>query len=329
VSTEGFWIEPRKSENPFMAIFSITSAISARGMMLKRSERIATGCGLLAIVLWSTAAGLLRSVSETFGPLGGAALIYTVGAMLLLCLLGRPRLRSISLHYLLLGSAFFVAYEVCLSLALGFASTRTQAIEVSVVNYLWPSLTVLLAIIMNGQKARWIIAPGTALALFGILWVVSGEGLSPSSIVANVESNPLSYGLAVACAITFALYSNVTRRYAGGQNLVALFFILTAAVLWAKYLISDEIISAFDLRNSIELVTAGAAMAAGYALWNIGILRGNLTLLATASYTTPVMSSAFASVWLGAELTGQFWQGAVMVTVGSLICWQATRDHSA
>lgn len=295
--------------------------------MHNTSERFATGCGLIAIVLWSTAAGLIRSVSEAFGAIGGAALIYTLGAVLLLCLLGRPRLRSTSWHYLLWGSGFFVAYEVCLSLALGFASTRTQAIEVSVVNYLWPSLTVLLAIVMNGQKARWIIIPGTLLALFGILWVVSGDGLSASSIAANVESNPLSYGLGLACAITFALYCNVTRRCAQGQNLVVLFFILTAAVLWAKYWISDESLSAFNLRNSLELIAAAAAMAAGYALWNLGILRGNLTLLATASYTAPVMSSAFASVWLGAQLTGQFWQGAVMVTVGSLICWQATRER--
>jgi len=50
-------------------------------------------------------------------------------------------------------------------------------------------------------------------------------------------------------------------------------------------------------------------MAGGYALWNIGILRGNLTLLATASYVAPVLSSAFASVWLGAVLNKQFWQG--------------------
>jgi drug/metabolite transporter (DMT)-like permease len=68
-------------------------------------------------------------------------------------------------------------------------------------------------------------------------------------------------------------------------------------------------------------------MAGGYALWNIGILRGNLTLLATASYSAPVLSSAFAALWLGVSLQMQFWQGAVLVTVGSLLCWQATRQH--
>lgn len=291
------------------------------------SERAATACGLVAILLWSTAAGLIRSVSERFGPLGGAALIYTLGAVLLFVLLGRPRVRSTSWFYLIMGSALFVAYEVCLSLALGYASNRNQAIELGVVNYLWPCLTVLLAIVMNGQKARWMIVPGTALALFGILWVVSGNGLSLATIVTHVSSNPLSYSLAVGCAITFALYCNVTRRYAGGQNLVMLFFALTAGVLWLKYAASSEVIPAFTLNSSAQLVAAGVAMAGGYALWNLGILRGNLTLLATASYCAPVLSSAFAALWLGAHLTAQFWQGAVLVTAGSLMCWQATRQR--
>lgn len=291
------------------------------------SERAATACGLVAILLWSTAAGLIRSVSERFGPLGGAALIYTLGAVLLFVLLGRPRMRSTSWFYLIMGSALFVAYEVCLSLALGYASNRNQAIELGVVNYLWPCLTVLLAIVMNGQKARWMIVPGTALALFGILWVVSGNGLSLATIVTHVSSNPLSYSLAVGCAITFALYCNVTRRYAGGQNLVMLFFALTAGVLWLKYAASSEVIPAFTLNSSAQLVAAGVAMAGGYALWNLGILRGNLTLLATASYSAPVLSSAFAALWLGAHLTAQFWQGAVLVTAGSLMCWQATRQR--
>ncbi|VVP38688.1 hypothetical protein PS896_04739 [Pseudomonas fluorescens] len=40
--------------------------------MSVRSERGATICGLLAILLWSTTAALIRRVSEMFGPLGGS-----------------------------------------------------------------------------------------------------------------------------------------------------------------------------------------------------------------------------------------------------------------
>ncbi|WP_175650015.1 aromatic amino acid DMT transporter YddG [Pseudomonas sp. Marseille-P9899] len=290
--------------------------------------RAATVCGLLAILLWSTASGLIRSISEIFGALGGAALIYTLGTLMLLALLGRPRLRSVPRVYLLSGSALFVAYEICLSLALGFANDAQQAIELMVLNYFWPCLTVLLAIFMNGQRARWLIVPGTALALSGILWVVSGDGFSLAQIIANVQSNPLSYGLALSCAVTFALYCNVTRRYANGQNLVVLFFFLTACLLWIKFAFSGAPLPAFTASNSLELLAAGVAMAGGYALWNLGILRGNLTLLATASYFSPVLSSAFASIWLGAHLSGQFWQGALLVTLGSLICWQATRERA-
>lgn len=276
-------------------------------------------------MLWSTAAGLIRSVSEVFGPIGGAALIYTVGAALLLVMLGRPRLRTTPRLYLVLGSALFVGYEVCLSLALGFANSRAQSIEVGVVNYLWPALTVLFAIVMNGQRARWIILPGSALALSGVVWVVSGDGLSLSAISANVQSNSLSYSLALACAIIFALYCNITRRYAHGENLVTLFFVLSAGLLWLKYAFSQEVIAGFELRATLELIAAAAAMAVGYALWNVGIIKGNLTLLATCSYSAPVLSSAFAAVWLGTALGAQFWQGTVLVTVGSLMCWYATR----
>lgn len=296
--------------------------------MLNSSGRNATICGLVAILMWSTASGLIRSVSEHFGPIGGAALLYSVGALLLIALLGRPRLRHTSRFYLLVGSALFVAYEICLSLALGYAVSNQQSIQVCVVNSLWSCLTVLLAIVMNKQPVRWLIAPGTALALFGVFWVVSTDGLSLHSLVANVQSNPLSYSLAVVCAITFALYCNVTRRYAGGQSHVALFFILTATALWIKYAFSSEILPAFTLRGGLELLAAGIAMAGGYALWNIGILRGNLTLLATVSYFGPVLSSAFAAAWLGAQLGLQFWQGAVMVTAGSLLCWWATRERT-
>lgn len=295
--------------------------------MARITGRNATLCGLAAILLWSTASGLIRGVSQYFGAIGGAALIYTLGALMLVALLGKPRLRKATPLYLVSGSALFVAYEICLSLALGYALDSNQAIQLLVVNYLWPSLTVLLAIVMNRQAARWYIVPGTVVALFGILWVVSGEGLSVASVLANIRSNPLGYGLAAACAVTFALYCNVTRRYANGQNHVVLFFLLTAAVLWLKYAFSVETLPGWQLGAGLELFGAGLAIAGGYALWNIGILRGNLTLLATASYFAPVLSAAFAAVWLGAHLALQFWQGAVLVTVGSLLCWQATRER--
>ncbi|MFD4837708.1 aromatic amino acid DMT transporter YddG [Achromobacter sp. NPDC058515] len=299
-------------------------------MQFTPGRNTATLLGLLAVLLWGTVVGLIRGVSESFGPIGGAALIYTVGSLFLVLLLGVPKLRTFPRSYLIVGSILFVAYEICLSLSLGFAADRGQAIELGIVNYLWPCFTVILAMVINGQRAGALVAPGILLSIFGIVWVVGGPGgLSWERTAANISGNPLSYGLAFSGAIIWAVYCNVTKRFADGKNGVALFFMLTAAALWIKYFVSAEPAFAFTAPATLELLLTGSAMAAGYAFWNVGILRGNLTLLATASYFTPVFSTFFAAVWLSTPLTMSFWQGVAMVTGGSLLCWAATRGRPA
>jgi hypothetical protein len=110
--------------------------------------------------------GLIRGVSEGLGPVGGAAMIYSLSGLLLIFTVGFPNLRQIPRRYLLAGSVLFVSYEICLALSLGYAASRQQAIEVGMVNYLWPSLTILFAILFNGQKSSWLVIPG----LFSPCW---------------------------------------------------------------------------------------------------------------------------------------------------------------
>jgi drug/metabolite transporter (DMT)-like permease len=272
--------------------------------------------------------GLIRSVSEGLGPIGGAAMIYSVSAVFLLLVLRLPNLRQFPRAYLILGSLLFVSYEICLSLSLGYANTRLQAIEVGMINYLWPCFTVLMALAFNGQKAKWWLLPGLLLSLFGIGWIMSGEGgWSPAQMLANVHSNPLSYSLAFAGAVIWAVYCNLTKKIAQGHNGVVLFITLTAVALWIKYAFSSESGMQFTLPVTLTLLCAGMAMGAGYAAWNVGILHGNMTLLATVSYFTPVLSAVFAALVLDTALNASFWQGVVMVTLGSLICWRATRGN--
>lgn len=288
----------------------------------------ATLLGLLAIVLWSSVVGLIRSVSEGLGPIGGAAMIYSVSAVFLLVALGVPKWRSFPRPYLIVGSLLFVSYEICLSLSLGYANTRLQAIEVGMINYLWPCFTVLMALALNGQRAKWWLLPGLLLSLFGIGWIMSGEGgWSPAQMLANVRSNPLSYALAFSGAVIWALYCNLTKKIAQGSNGVVLFIVLTALALWLKYAFSAESSMQFSAGVTVTLLCAGVAMGAGYAAWNVGILHGNMTLLATVSYFTPVLSAVFAALVLHTSLTVNFWQGVAMVTLGSLICWRATRGN--
>ncbi len=295
-------------------------------MLLVSPKGKATLLGLLAIVLWSSTVGLIRSVSEALGPIGGAAVIYSVSALMLLVLIGFPSLRTFPRLYLIFGGILFASYEICLALALGYANDRAQAIEIGMVNYLWPSFTILMAVVLNGEKANGWIVPGLLLCLYGIGWIMGGEGgWSLQRIGHNVLTNPLSYGLAFCGAIIWAIYCNATKRWAQGKDGVTLFFILTAVTLWVQYALSNESGMRVDLPVALRFMLASAASAVAYWAWNRGIMRGNLMLLATASYFTPVLSSLVAGLVLHTQLTVSFWLGVSMVTAGSLLCWVATR----
>jgi drug/metabolite transporter (DMT)-like permease len=290
----------------------------------------ATLIGLVAVLLWSSIVGLIRSVSDHLGPTGGAAMMYSVASVFLLLTVGGPKPREFPRRYLLWGSVLFVAYELCLALSIGYANNGRQAIEVGMVNYLWPMFTIVAAIVFNGQKTNALILPGFVLSIAGIGRVLGGEqGFDVAGMWLNVQDNPLSYGLAFSGALIWAAYCAVTARMAQGKNGVTLFFILVSVVLWIKYLLGGGGSMVFSLEAIVYLLLAASAMGFGYAAWNVGILHGNVTLLAGASYFIPVLSAALSTVLLRTPLSWAFWQGAAMVCGGAILCWLATRGKRA
>ncbi|HCE2909432.1 TPA: aromatic amino acid DMT transporter YddG [Vibrio parahaemolyticus] len=278
--------------------------------------------GCIAILSWSCLLGIARLVTESLGPVGGAAMLYSLSSIFLLIVVGIPKLSYFSPKYLIVGGAMFVCYEIFLALALGYSNSRAQAIEVSIVNYLWPALTVLFAVLGSNKKPNWLLYPAVTLAFIGVAWTVSGDnGLSPTQIISNVSSNPLVYFMAFTGAVIWAVYCNLTQRQQSKHNAITLFFIATAVSLWVK-----EPTMTFSWSALGYLFASAALMAGGYGLWNIAIVGGNMVFLATLSYFTPIFSALFSSLILGVTLSNGFWQGVVMVTVGSLLCWLVTKE---
>ncbi|EOR10584.1 aromatic amino acid DMT transporter YddG [Acinetobacter tandoii] len=294
------------------------------------SYRFATIIGLCAIVFWAAIVGLLRQVTDSFGPILGVCLIYSLSSFILLILFKPPKLHLFPKVYLIWGSILFVAYELCLSLSLAFAQNNQQAVEVSILNYLWPSLTVLLLILTQEQKFHPLVIVGILLTLFGIIQVQVGNGeFSLNQLIQNIALNPISYALASMGAFIWAAYCTLTKKIGDGQNAIALFFCLTAVALWLKYVwMGDFQVPELHLQSFVYLAISAAAFGLGYAAWNIGILHGNIQLLTAASYFTPIISSFIAMQLLDLELSWAFWQGAALVTLGSFLCWWSTRTAS-
>ncbi|AEX24778.1 aromatic amino acid DMT transporter YddG [Vibrio sp. EJY3] len=286
--------------------------------------------GCIAIISWSCLLGIARLVTESLGTVGGAAMLYSVSSIFLIVVVGIPRLSNFSAKYLIFGGALFVCYEIFLALALGYSNSRAQAIEVSIVNYLWPALTVLFAVLSSNKKPSWLLYPAVTLAFLGVAWTVSGDnGLSVQQIIDNVNSNPLVYFMALTGAVIWAVYCNLTQKQQSKHNAITLFFIATAVSLWVKFLVTDQPAMTFSWSAMSYLLASAALMAGGYGLWNIAIVGGNMVFLATLSYFTPIFSALFSSVILGVTLSQSFWHGVMMVTVGSLLCWLVTKEKRA
>ncbi|PLS26456.1 aromatic amino acid DMT transporter YddG [Bifidobacterium parmae] len=291
----------------------------------------ATAVGLLAIVVWSLMTALVRVVAESFGATLGSALIYTAGVALLLVFHRPAPLSRYPKRYLIVGGTLFVFYESSISLSIGLASTAEQSVEVSLVNYLWPTLMVLLAAAIGRPRRKgavWRALPGAVVATVGVALAVGGNsGLHVDAALGHVASNPLPYLLAFLGAFAWSLYAVITPAMSDGLDGTSVFFPGVAAALWIIHVASGEGLPAAMPGPSawIAVIACAAVIAGGYAFWGYGILHGSLKTLAVASYATPVLSVAASALILGLSLSLPFWCGALLVVAGSVLNWLAER----
>jgi len=290
------------------------------------NENRYTFYGVFAILLWSSVAAFIRDLSELFSPIAAAAMMYSISAIFLMCVMGVPKIKDFPMRYLLIGGFLFVTYEICLALSLGMANDRHQAMEMSIINYLWPALTILLSVLISPKKVNILVYPSILIAFAGVGWCIAGDqDISINTLTANISDNPITYLMAFSAAFIWAIYCVITKKISNGKNAIVLFFAATAITLWIKYFFSNEPSIDFTLPSTLILVIAGISIGTGYALWNQAVIGGNIILLGTLSYFTPVFSTLFASVYLSLSLSGSFWQGVALVTLGSLICFLVTR----
>lgn len=237
-------------------------------------------------------AGLVRLVSESFGATLGSALIYTVGGMLLL-IVRRPKpISQAPRKYLVAGGLMFIAYEASISLSIGLATTNAQSVEVSLVNYLWPTLLVLMTAAVSHKRGSVSEAlPGAIVATVGVAMAVGGENLDVQEAVANIASNPLPYALAFAGAFIWAIYATVTPSMSSGYDGTTIFFCCVAVVLWIIHFVSGDGLPAVapGIGGYIALLACAASIAGGYACWGYGMLHGSMETLAIGSYATPLI----------------------------------------
>lgn len=290
----------------------------------------ATCVGVLAPVLWGMRTGLTRGIVEDFGLAAGQFILYAFSTVVLFLLVGVPNLKRVPKKYLFLGMPLAPLTAIAFSFAIYFSEGGRQTLEAAMVNYLWPTFTVILAHFLLGAPARWIVWPGALAAFSGVVLLMSGDtGFSIEGFLSRAASNPLAYGCTLVSAAAWSLYSVLTRKWAQGANLCTVVFAIDTlfyGILWLWG--GVEAPAEVTARGVWSVALGGLALGLAYAAWTQGMLRGRVTLLAIASYCTPVLACVFGVFWLGAELTASFWMGVALVVAGSLVCWLGSRPKA-
>ena len=292
-----------------------------------------TVCGLCAILIWSTTVSLARSISEQIGPLTAASAVHLVGGAL--CLgyqIFRPRgsfrqILDLPPQYLFGCGAPFVFYMLALFLALGHASDRRQVLEVALLNYLWPALTILFSLPLLNKKAGLALIPGTLLALLGVFLVLTqGHSFSLASLLGHAATRPLAYVLGVAAAVSWALYSNLTCRWGppNSRGAVLLFTLVTGLSFVLLRLLRPEA-SAWSIRVVAEIAVLALATAVAYVFWDIAMREGDVALVASCSYLTPFLSTVVSCLYLRVLPGASLWFGCLLIIAGSFWSWRSVR----
>ena len=254
------------------------------------SRSLATGIGFGAVLLWATLA-LLTTATAPVPPLQLNAVCFGIGGLIGLVWAGAsgalPALRQVAVAAYAFGTAGLFGYHALYFAALRLAAPFDAEAEAGLIAYLWPLLIVLLSGLLPGERLRAGHVLGAAVAGTGAALILARGGVS-----ADRGALP-ACGLALLCAVTWSVYSVGSRRL-GAVPTAAVAVTCTASALLslALHLALEETVWPNDASGWAALAVLGAGpVGAAFFLWDIGVKRGDIQLLGTASYAAPLLST--------------------------------------
>jgi drug/metabolite transporter (DMT)-like permease len=286
-----------------------------------------TGFGVLAVILWSTNIAFTRRISEAMGVFTSGTFIFLSSGIIatLFLMFSRHTLfiwKGASQRYVFGCGILFVINTVSLQIATGLAANHTQVIIVGILNYLWTALSLIFSIWIFGYKPRWFLFIGFLLALGGMWSALSQD---QSIILRDVlpSAEPLLvYGLAFIAAITWGLYSNLSRKWTkpSDTGLVPV-FLLGSGILMGIFRIFIPETSTMNPSGLWQLgymVFFPTILA--YVFWDLAMRKGQIIFVISFSYLTPLLSTLISSLKLGVRITPIFFLSAGLIILGAVIC---------
>ena len=279
------------------------------------SRQISTLIGFFAVLMWAVLA-VLTAASGTIPPFELAAITFLIGGLLgAVTWPFRPHaMRALKQRPMvwLVGVGGLFGYH-----AVYFSALRSApAIEASLIAYLWPLLLVVFSALLPGEKLRLHHGAGVVLGLLGAFLVITkGEHLSLANGV------HFGHGLALACAVIWAGYSVLSRRFGEvPSDAVAGFCLATAALAALCHFVFEETVWPTQTSQILAVIGLGVfPVGAAFYVWDHGVKRGDIMVLGAASYASPLLSTL---VLVGAGYAPVHWSvvaACILITLGAVL----------
>lgn len=284
------------------------------------SRGAATAVGFTAVLMWALLA-LLTVASAPVPPLLLNALCFSVsGGMALVWLAATGRLgvlRSVPIAVYAFGTVGLFGYHFLYFSALRLAPPA----EAGLIAYLWPLLIVLGSGLMPGEKLR-------AGHVLGALCGFAGAALLIVSGIGQFQGAGTGYALALMAALFWSSYSLISRRLGDVPTAaVAVYCLASAALAGLAHLWLEEPAWPEGTLGWAAVILLGLGpVGLSFFTWDIGVKRGDIQLLGTASYAAPLLSTLILVAAAMAPLTWSLVLAAMMITGGALMAARAGRD---
>ncbi|MHB0938125.1 MAG: EamA family transporter [Armatimonadota bacterium] len=298
------------------------------------SSTSSTALGAVALLLWSTTVAFTRGLAEEVGVFTSVGITMLVGGGIGTAYLawGQRKLGQVlrlSRGYLIGGLLLFTVYMVAFYLAIGWAGARSTVIEAGLINYLWPGLTLVFAVPLQKKRATPWLLPGILIAFAGVVLASLPVDYTLAGFGAKLQANWLVYLLALTAAVTWALYSNLSRVWAGDADAGAtpLFLLFSGIVMLALSLVFPEPHDWSGRAVGLTLYVALGPTLLSYVFWDYGMRKGHLVLLASLSFFTPLFSTIVSLLFLHEPARPALWLACLFIIAGAAICNAAVKER--
>lgn len=286
------------------------------------TKNSATFVGFTAILMWALLA-LFTVGSSEVPPLLLNAICFAIGGTIGLIWVattdGFAILRRVPLRVYGFGTVALFGYHLLYFSALRLA----PAAEASLIAYLWPLFIVIFSGLLPGERLTATHVLGALVAFAGAAIIVAGNGVGLS-----MASLP-GYGLAFLCALTWSGYSLISRRLGAVPTAaVAVFCVATALLSGVAHLLVESTAWPTSAKGWASVLALGLGpVGLAFYTWDIGVKRGDIQLLGTASYAAPLLSTLVLVATGVAAASLKLLLAAALITTGALLAAWASRSR--